>query len=121
MMNFLKLPLLIALEIWQIALIIGGGVLLIIIVLLLVFLLRKKKKIPIDNSVWLLALGGQENIKEVTAIGSRLSLALVDKEKIDREQLKTLGVSSVLTMSNKVTLVIEGEAERIAESIKSSL
>lgn len=121
MLDFLKLPMLIALEIWQIALIIGGGVLLgIVVVLILLFLKRKKKK-PIDNSVWLLALGGQDNIKEVNAVGSRLSLALVDKDRIDREQLKTLGVSSVLTMSNKVTLVIEGEAERIAQSIKSSL
>ena len=121
MLNFLKFPFLIALEIWQIALIICGAFLLIVLLTLLIFFLKRKNKKPVDNSVWLLALGGLENIKEVTAIGSRLSLVLIDKEKIDREQLKTLGVTSVLTMSNKVTLVIEGEAERIASSIKNYL
>ena len=81
----------------------------------------KQKKQIISNDDWLLALGGKENIKEITAVGSRLSINLENKEIIDREKLKTLGVSSILTMSNKVTLVIEGQAEKIAESLKGLL
>lgn len=81
----------------------------------------KQKKQIISNDDWLLALGGKDNIKELTAVGSRLSINLENKEIIDREKLKTLGVSSILTMSNKVTLVIEGQAEKIAESLKGSL
>ena len=57
----------------------------------------------------------------MTAIGSRLSVSLLDKEKIDREKLKELGVSSVLVMSNKVTLVIEDKAEQVAASIQKDL
>ena len=83
--------------------------------------LKNKPKNKINNDEWLVALGGKENIKEITAVGSRLSLTLNDKEAVDREKLKTLGVSSVLVMSNKVTLVIEGKAEKIAESLKQSL
>ena len=82
---------------------------------------KKKKNQTFDGSVWLTALGEKENVKEVSAVGSRLNINLVDKEKIDREKLKELGVSSVLVMSNKVTLVIEGKAEAIAESIKKNL
>ena len=74
-----------------------------------------------NNDEWFVALGGKENVKEINAVGSRLSLVLIDKEKVDREKLKTLGVSSVVSMSNKVTLVIEGKAEKIAETLKSSL
>ena len=93
------------------------------VLIVLLNLLRKKKKANILNSSgpWLLALGGKENVKEVTAVGSRLSVNLVDKENIDREKLKELGVSSVLVMSNKVTLVIEDKAEKVASTIQKEL
>ena len=101
--------------------IIGAVIVIAAIVLIIIFALRGKKGQKDNGGVWLLALGEKENIKEVTAIGSRLSVVLEDKEKIDRNKLKELGVSSVLVMSNKVTLVIEGKAEKIAELIKKDL
>ena len=97
---------------------------LLILVVVLLFIRNKVKNSPknkVNNDDWFNALGGKENVKEISAVGSRLSLNLIDKEKIDREKLKTLGVSSVVTMSNKVTLVIEGKAEKIAETLKGSL
>lgn len=85
------------------------------------YLVKKSPKVKVNNDDWFNALGGKENVKEISAVGSRLSLNLLDKEAIDREKLKTLGVSSVVSMSNKVTLVIEGKAEQIAETLKQSL
>ena len=103
-------------------LIIVGGVLLVsAIVVLLIAKLRKKKANSFNNNDWLIALGDKSNIKEITATGSRLSVVLNDKDIIDREKLKELGVSSVLVMSNKVTLVIEDKAEQIAASIQKDL
>lgn len=101
----------------------GGAALLVIIVVLLLYLFvfKKKKNKKVDNSAWLIALGEKENIKEIKGIGSRLSVVLVDQNKVDKKQLKGLGVSNILTMSNKITLVIEGEAERIAELLNRSL
>ena len=84
-------------------------------------LVKKSPRVKVNNNDWFNALGGKENVKEISAVGSRLSLNLLDKEAIDREKLKTLGVSSVVSMSNKVTLVIEGKAEQIAETLKQSL
>ena len=84
-------------------------------------LVKKSPRVKVNNDDWFNALGGKENVKEISAVGSRLSLNLSDKEAIDREKLKTLGVSSVVSMSNKVTLVIEGKAEQIAETLKQSL
>ncbi len=102
--------------------IVGAIVLLIALVLILYFLVFKKKSKKIANgNIWLVALGNKENIKEVTAIGSRLSLKLENNELINKDKLKELGVSSVLVMSNKVTLVIEGQAEKVAEIIKKEL
>ena len=103
--------------------IVAGLVAIIGIVLLVYFLVHRKKgqKVIIDNNVWFLALGNKENIKEISGVGSRLSFKLVDKDKIDREKLKELGVSSVLVMSNKVTLVVEGQAEKLSEILNANL
>lgn len=122
MLNTFNLPLLASVSttliIW---LAVVDFLLLLVVVIMIIRNKVSKPKAKINNDEWILALGGKDNIKEVTAIGSRLSLTLQDKENIDREKLKTLGVSSVLVMSNKVTLVIEDKAEKIAESLKQSL
>ena len=89
--------------------------------ILIYLIVSKKKENEANGSVWLLALGNKENVKEVSAVGSRLTVNLEDKEKIDRTKLKDLGVSSILVMSNKITLVIEGKAEKIAALIKKDL
>lgn len=110
------------LPIYAWVLIIAGAVVVAaIIVFLVIFFLKRKKPTKVDDSIWLLALGGKENIVSISAIGSRINLALKDKEVIDREKLKELGVKSVLVMSNKVTLVVESAAETIANSVNSSL
>ena len=101
--------------------VIDAILLLLVIIMVIRFHVTKSPKVKVDNNEWFVALGGKENVKEINAVGSRLSLNLVDKEIIDREKLKTLGVSSVVTMSNKVTLVIEGKAEKIAETLKQAL
>ena len=118
----LHLPIYIDIKPLPIILISGGALLLIVAIILVIYLFtHRKNKKSLDSSAWLLALGDKENVKEITATGSRLSVVLVDKEKIDREKLKELGVSSVLVMSNKVTLVIEDKAEQVANSIQKDL
>lgn len=103
--------------------IVGGVVILIGIFLILYFLFFKKKqnKVKTDNNSWFIALGNKENVTEIRGIGSRLTIKLIDKEKIDREKLKELGVTSVLVMSDKVTLVVEGQAEKIASILNENL
>ena len=101
--------------------VLNGLMLLLVVIMVIRYFVTKSPKQAVNNDEWFVALGGKENVKEINAVGSRLSLVLVDKEKVDREKLKTLGVSSVVSMSNKVTLVIEGKAEKIAETLKGSL
>ena len=121
MKNLFLLALLVDINPVYLTLIIVGGVILVAAIIVIILLTRKNKKDYFNENDWLTALGGKENIKEVSAIGSRLSVNLTDKEIIDREKLKQLGVSSVLVMSNKVTLVIEGKAEQVAASIQKGL
>ena len=101
--------------------VIDAVLLLFVLFMIIRHFVMKSPKVTVNNDEWFIALGGKENVKEINATGSRLSLNLLDKEVIDREKLKTLGVTSVVSMSNKVTLVIEGKAEQIAETLKQSL
>ena len=101
--------------------VIDAVLLLFVLFMIIRHFVMKSPKVKVNNDEWFIALGGKENVKEINATGSRLSLNLLDKEAIDREKLKTLGVTSVVSMSNKVTLVIEGKAEQIAETLKQSL
>ena len=99
----------------------GAIVVALVVIFLVVFFLKRKKPTKVNDSSWLIALGGKDNIISISAIGSRINLTLKDKEIIDREKLKELGVKSVLVMSNKVTLVVETAAEAIANSVNASL
>ena len=104
----------------------GGGALAIIIFVILFLVLRKKKEPveevkQIDDKEWLIALGDKENIKSVSVRGSRLSVELLDDKKINRDELTNLGVKSIITMSNKLILVIESNAEEIANKISANL
>ena len=96
----------------------------IILITLATFIIiySKKKTSKSVNKVtkneFIEALGGEENILEKTATRSRLTLKLSDISKLDEDKIKTLGVSNIIKMSNKVTLVLEDNAEKILEKIK---
>lgn len=95
------------------------GIIAIVVVLILVLGRKKKNKQPkiAAKSEWVEALGGSENICTSEAFGSRLSLKLVDKTKINREKLTTLGVTSVIEMSEKITLLLEDKAELVKQEL----
>ena len=106
---------------YLIALFVATGILMIATVVVLIIFLKKKKVVKVDNSLWIENLGGKDNIESVNQVGSRINLVLKDKEAINKDNLKELGVKSVLVMSNKVTLVIENNAEDIAKAINDGL
>lgn len=95
--------------------------LIVIAILILVFAGKKKKAQPQQDYDWITALGGKDNIVEVSGVGSRLSILLKDKESINRDELTKYGVTSVMSMSGKLTLVIENKAEEIAAEINQKL
>lgn len=88
---------------------------------LILILNRKSKKKPTpqiaEKSQWIEALGGSENITSSEAAGSRLVVSLVDKNKMNKEALKELGVTNFIEMSNKVTLLLEDKAELVKKEL----
>ena len=95
------------------------SIIVIVIVLILVLGRKKKNKKPeiAEKSKWVEALGGEENILTSEAYGSRLALTLADKSKINRDELKALGVTSIIEMSEKITLLLEDKAELVKAEI----
>ena len=92
------------------------GVIVITIVLILLLSKRgKKKEQPqiAEKSLWIDALGGEENIISSEAYGSRLVVVLKDKTLMNREGLKVLGVTNFMEMSDKITLLLEDKAELV--------
>lgn len=99
----------------------------VILTILIIFLVRNKKQNSgqkqNSNSIdeWFIALGGKDNILEISSSGSRLSLKLKKQELIDRESLTKLGVKNVVTMSDKITLVTTIDNQKICEKLKNHL
>ena len=102
---------------WWMALIVVAVLALVVALLLL---LRPKKKPtprPVEKSAYLSAMGGEENIVSHLRKGSRIELVLKDYSLLDKERLKAAGVDSFILMSNKLTLVIQGDAERVEKTL----
>lgn len=100
----------------------------IILTIVIIFLIKNRKpskpKKEISTAApdeWVDALGGSDNILEVTSAGSRLSIKIKNGDLINRDALTGLGVTSIVLMSNKVTLVTNLDNTKIEENLKNHL
>lgn len=95
-------------NLYQILAIVGGSVLLLIIALIsVIFLLKKNKNNTVQEFPELLiALGGKENITQVTYKGSRVSVIVDNKKAVDKEKVKEQGVETIVISNKKVTMVV---------------
>ena len=106
---------------------IGGTILISFLIMLLVVhhhhRVASKKIIdqPVvikDDSSWHHALGGKENIKEIEYKGSRLIVKLNDNSLVSKDELHTLGATSVITSEEKITIVLKNNAEDISKLLQ---
>lgn len=78
----------------------------------------KKKEISEETvSLYLEALGGASNVKEKSLEGSRIILRLNDYGAVNRDKLREAGVTGFIQMSDRLTLVIKGNAMEVYEKI----
>lgn len=69
------------------------------------------------NIIW--ALGGKENIKDVSACATRLRVSLVDSKKTDDDEFLYTGSKGVINKSNAIQVIYGGEATIIADKINT--
>ena len=101
---------------------VAGLILAILLTVLIVVLVRRKKggakpKRVIVASAYMEALGGADNIVSHNLVRSRIVLTLKDYDLVDKEKLKEAGVDGFIMMSDKLTLVIQGNAEKVNAAI----
>ena len=102
---------------WWMALAVLAVLALVVALLLLLKPKQKPAPRPVEKSAYLSAMGGEENIVSHLRKGSRIELVLKDYSLLDKERLKAAGVDSFILMSNKLTLVIQGDAERVEKTL----
>ncbi|MBR0194045.1 MAG: hypothetical protein IJQ40_01455 [Bacilli bacterium] len=104
----------------------AGAVFLTVLGLFLYTYFKGKKQGPIikaperkviQNEEALKALGGAENILDHSLNGSRVILVLNNYDLVDDKALKEMGVSSIVKMTNKITLVVKGDASSFYKSL----
>lgn len=107
-----------------------GAVVVSLLILLGYFLLKKNtgqlangQKIRETDLItkWFDAVGGKDNINSIVGVGSRLTFLLKDQTLISRNTLEQLGAKSVVLMTNKVIVVMEKEAIKIANFLNQVL
>jgi len=102
------------------------GVAAVIVIILAAFLIASirrrgkggrapRKKIV--ASAYIEALGGADNIVSHNLVRSRIVLELRNYDLVDKDKLKEAGVDGFIMMSDKLTLVIKGDAEAVNKAI----
>ncbi|HEY1875640.1 MAG TPA: glucose PTS transporter subunit EIIB, partial [Steroidobacteraceae bacterium] len=77
---------------------------------------------PGDAAAVLAALGGRDNVREVSTAASRLRIGIADAARLDRGALGTLGLRGVaVPRSNCVHLLVGPEAEAAAAALRHLL
>ena len=107
----------------QILCLIGGSALLLIISIVLIIVLKRKNKLK-ENKEYpelLEALGGSSNILGISINGSRISINFIDKQNINKEQIKQNGVEKLVVSNKKITLVIGQEAPIIYKYLDENI
>ncbi len=118
-------------ELWQILLIVFSALVLVLIIILLVLHIRKSNKIKASNlkvkeqvraSADALAdkFGGNDNIVKISSSGSRVTVLLKEKDKIDKAGIEK-EFSNVMYMGDKVVFVIGTESAEFSKLLQNRL
>ena len=95
----------------KLALIIGAVIVIVAFLILAIVLISKKKNNKQDQAFpnLLEALGGKENITQVSQKGSRVSAIVIDKKIVNKDKLKAEGVETIVVSNMKVTMLIDNK------------
>ncbi len=80
---------------------------------------NKAFKSNIDVIALLEALGGKENISDVTSSPSKLTVTLKDHSLLQIDTIKALGSSGIVQGRENLSMIFGKESSLIAEDIKS--
>lgn len=97
----------------KLCLIIGAVVLTLILIVAIIIIKKRSGKEICEFPGLLEALGGNENVSNITLNGSRISMNFENKNSINKELIKENGVETIVVSNKKITLVIGKNAPDI--------
>lgn len=97
----------------KLCLIIGAVVLTLILIVAIIIIKKRSGKEIREFPGLLEALGGNENVSNITLNGSRISMNFENKNSINKELIKENGVETIVVSNKKITLVIGKNAPDI--------
>lgn len=101
-----------------------GGILFVLITFIIILFILKNKTKSSENRTFselLEALGGIDNIYDITLNGSRISLGFNDKKILNRANIKANGVETIVISNKKITLVVGKTAPQIYRYLTSCI
>lgn len=78
------------------------------------------EKIKSSASTLSLCFGGNDNIKEISQRGSRVSVLVDDMSKVDKTKIDTT-LNSVMYMGNKVVFIIGSKSEEFSKLLEENI
>ena len=78
------------------------------------------EKVKSSASTLSLCFGGNDNIKEITQRGSRVSVLVNDMSKVDKTKIDAT-LNSVMYMGNKVVFVIGSKSEEFSKLLEENV
>lgn len=104
-----------------ISIVVASLIFITVLILFIIAMVKSKKnkviKAPLPDNQILEAIGGKDNVINATLVGSRLNLILKDYDIVDEEKLNSLGIDSVIRMSNKIILVSKDDLNNVYKQI----
>lgn len=99
------------------------SIILLLCITILVIVIKRKNKIKesLEFPELLEALGGVENISNVSLNGSRISMNFDSKKIVNKEQIKENGVETIVLSNKKITLVIGKKAPVIYKYLQGNI
>lgn len=97
-----------------------------LIIFIIVLILKRNRKSSSQKeedefNLLVNSLGGRNNILSITNSRSRINLKLKNPSLIDRDSLRKCGVTSIVNMSEKISLVFSNDASKTAQKIENLL
>lgn len=103
----------------KLCLIVGGVLIFIAFIIILVIKFRRHKEVA-EFPGLLEALGGFENISNISLNGSRISMNFENKTNINKDLIKENGVETIVISNKKITLVVGKEAPIVYNYLQGS-
>ncbi|MCI9092816.1 MAG: hypothetical protein HFF36_03375 [Coprobacillus sp.] len=80
--------------------------------------LNTQHQSTVDIELLLNALGGVENIQDISYSSSKLTVLLINQDLVDITKIQNLGASGVVEGKNKLAMIFGKQSALIAEDMK---